>query len=158
MQNARIDLRAGQDSSRGSPRASHGQDESKRTLLAGFLAIFLLVGLVGWPNCSPAVDGTLKWVYPTGGEVSSSPAIAPNGTIYVGSNDHNLYAINPNGTKKWSYTTGNLVYSSPAIASDGTIYVGSANGKIYAIEGHSELANTAWPMFHHDRKHTGRKP
>ena len=59
------------------------------------------------------------------GVVGSSPAIASDGTIYVGSEDSKLYAINPNGTLQWAYTTGGSVYSSPALASDGTIYVGS---------------------------------
>ena len=43
-------------------------------------------------------DGTLKWKYTTGDWVSSSPAIGPDGTIYVGSNDNNLYAIYGSGT------------------------------------------------------------
>jgi len=84
-------------------------------------------------------DGTLKWRYQTGYPIQSSPAIASDGTIYVGSDDHYLYAINPNGTLKWKYQTGNFVTpspdiaSSPAIASDGTIYVGSWDGYLYAI-------------------------
>jgi outer membrane protein assembly factor BamB len=103
-------------------------------------------------------NGTLQWDYTTGSSVKSSPAIGADGTIYVGSIDTNLYAINPNGTKKWVYTTGGSVDSSPAIASDGTIYVGSEDHKLYALYGRSKLASTAWPMFHHDRKHTGRQP
>ena len=38
--------------------------------------------------------------------IYSSPAIGSDGTIYVGSDDCKLYAINSNGTLKWSYTTG----------------------------------------------------
>ena len=46
--------------------------------------------------------------------------------------------------------------SSPAIGADGTIYVGSEDGKLYAIYSSSPgLANSPWPMFHHDLKHTG---
>jgi len=78
-------------------------------------------------------SGTLKWKYKTGDVVLSSPAIASDGTIYVGSYDKFLYAINPNGTLKWRYTTGDKIYSSPAIASDGTIYVGSLDNYLYAI-------------------------
>ena len=46
-------------------------------------------------------DGTLKWSYSTGGLVQSSPAVGSDGTVYVGSFDNNLYAINPDGTLKW---------------------------------------------------------
>lgn len=78
-------------------------------------------------------DGTLKWTYATGSDVKSSPAIADDGTIYIGSLDHKLYALRPNGTLKWSYTTGGLIYSSPAIGTDEIIYIGSHDHKLYAI-------------------------
>jgi len=42
--------------------------------------------------------GNEKWKFTTGGMVESSPAIGSDGTIYVGSDDDSLYAINPNGT------------------------------------------------------------
>ena len=38
-------------------------------------------------------DGTLKWKFQTGSTIESSPAIASDGTIYVGSWDGYLYAI-----------------------------------------------------------------
>ena len=63
----------------------------------------------------------------------SSPAIAPDGTIYVGSQDNYVYAVNPDGTLKWRFLTGGVVRSSPAIAPDGTIYVGSYDNRLYAL-------------------------
>ena len=51
-------------------------------------------------------EGTLKWSFKTGGMVRSSPAIGSDGTIYVGSDDYKLYAINPDGTEKWSFKAG----------------------------------------------------
>ncbi len=75
----------------------------------------------------------LKWSFTTGGVVRSSPAIGADGTIYAGSNDGRVYAMNPDGTEKWSFGTGGWVTSSPAIGSDGTIYVGSRDGRLYAV-------------------------
>ena len=75
-----------------------------------------------------------KWAFKTGFFVDSSPAIGSDGTIYVGSRDNNLYAINPDGSKKWNFKTRFEVSSSPAIGSDGTIYVGSEDNYLYAIE------------------------
>ena len=47
-----------------------------------------------------------KWSYTTGNYVESSPAVV-NGVVYVGSWDHNVYALNAStGAKLWSYTTG----------------------------------------------------
>ncbi len=70
----------------------------------------------------------------TDDEVESSPAIGSDGTIYIGSFDDKLYAINPDGTEKWNFKTSNHVFSSPAIGFDGTIYVGSQDNKLYAIK------------------------
>ena len=67
----------------------------------------------------------------------SSPAIGSDGTVYVGSFDNNLYAVNPDGTEKWNYTTGGTV-RSPAIGSDGTVYVGSFDNNLYAIGGEND--------------------
>ncbi|MEF8874652.1 MAG: PQQ-binding-like beta-propeller repeat protein, partial [Candidatus Thermoplasmatota archaeon] len=75
----------------------------------------------------------------TGGSVYSSPAIGSDGTIYVGSRDTNLYALNPDGTEKWRFDTGNYVLSSPAIGSDGTIYVGTYDAKLVAVTGEHTL-------------------
>ena len=84
------------------------------------------------PHIGPGT-ATQKWRFQTGGEVDSSPAIGWGGTIYVGSDDSYLYAINPDGTQKWRFHTGNAVVSSPAIGAYGTIYVGSCDRYLYAI-------------------------
>jgi len=71
--------------------------------------------------------GALKWSFPTGGNLQSSPAIGSDGTVYVGSWDKHVYALNGvTGALKWTQVTGDLVVSSPAIASDGSIYVDSS--------------------------------
>ena len=61
----------------------------------------------------------------------SSPAVA-NGIVYVGSDDHKVYALAAsNGAKLWEYTTGGYT-STPAIA-DGVAYVWSQDGKLYVL-------------------------
>lgn len=73
-----------------------------------------------------------RWSFATGNGVLSSPAVA-NGAVYVGSEDHNVYALNATtGTELWSFPTSSGVYSSPAVA-NGMVYVGSENGTIYAL-------------------------
>jgi outer membrane protein assembly factor BamB len=79
--------------------------------------------------------GTLKWKFATGSSfLGSSPAVGADGTIYIGSEGGNLYAVNPNGTEKWTFATWPIDFSSPAIGADGTIYVGSENGFLYAVK------------------------
>jgi outer membrane protein assembly factor BamB/expansin (peptidoglycan-binding protein) len=83
---------------------------------------------------------TSVWSYSMGGPVSySSPAIGSDGTIYIGSQDNNLYAINSTGTFKWKYPTNGVINSSPAIGNDGTIYVGSYDNNLYAINPNGTL-------------------
>ena len=79
-------------------------------------------------------DGKLKWKFsPAGAHCASTPAIADDGTVYVGCQDDLLYAIGPDGKKKWDLRTGDDVDSSPAIGADGTIYVGSDDKKLWAV-------------------------
>jgi len=72
--------------------------------------------------------GTQKWAFATGGYVESSPAISADGTIYVGSDNQNLYGVNPDGSQKWAFATGSPLNavggSSPVLGADGTIYLG----------------------------------
>ncbi|MEW6606507.1 MAG: PQQ-binding-like beta-propeller repeat protein, partial [bacterium] len=82
---------------------------------------------------------SIKGTYTTLNTIRSSPAIANDGTIYVGSDDYKLYAINPDGNLKWSYPTGDMVSSSPAIGPDGVIYVGSPDTYLYAIFPNGQL-------------------
>ena len=89
-------------------------------------------------------SGAVVWSYeiPVGIFVYSPPAVASDGTIYVGVGyakpvyysygSGMLYAINPDGSEKWRIEVDDNVYASPAIASDGTIYVGTGMS-LYAV-------------------------
>lgn len=78
--------------------------------------------------------GTQKWTYDIGDFIFGAPDIGDDGTVYVASNDHYLYAFNSDGALKWKFDLGYGTYNTPAIGSDGTIYVGTAvMGKLYAI-------------------------
>lgn len=91
-------------------------------------------------------DGSTNWVfdmipiyYPQ--QISAqfaSAAIGPDGTIFIGSVDTNLYAINPNGTLKWTFRLGDATYGSPAVGTDGTVYIGSDDHSLHAVgrDGH----------------------
>ncbi len=94
-----------------------------------FILIFLFAGLTLAQDA-----GTQKWTFDTGDFIYNAPAIGSDGTIYVASNDHYLYAVNPDGSEKWKYDLGYGCYGAPAIGSDGTIYIGTAVvGKLFAI-------------------------
>jgi len=85
------------------------------------------------PYVGPEV-GVRKWVFSTGGAINwGSATIATDGTIYTGSGDGKLYAINPDGTEKWAFDAGGGVKCTPTLCEDGTVYIGSMNGWVYAV-------------------------
>ena len=69
-------------------------------------------------------DGNLKWKHNLKSRVLSSPAIGPDGTIYVAEDTGAiLYAFDPDGTVKGKYAGGGYLSSfSPAIGKNGTVY------------------------------------
>ncbi len=98
----------------------------------------------------------IKWKFKTAEDIQSSPAIGSDGTIYVGSGDNYLYAINHDGSEKWKFKTDYSIYSSPAIGDDGTIYVASEDSYLYALQGESErLADAPWPKYGKNNRNTG---
>ena len=110
------------------------------------------------PKTNVGKPDTVLWEFDTGSAEVFSPAIGPDGTVYVGSYDHKLYALSgKTGDKLWEFETGSEVQSSPAIGSDGTVYVGSCYNKVYAIKTDSKgPAESPWPMFGQNAQHTGR--
>ena len=84
-------------------------------------------------------QGTLAWRFRAGDKIFSAPAIADDGTIYVGAQDDYLYAIQPSGELRWRYRAGGDVDSSPVIGDDGTIYFGSDDHRVYALDRNGTL-------------------
>jgi outer membrane protein assembly factor BamB len=93
---------------------------------------------------SPNPTMTLKWkklltaTTPTPQvekNLYTTPVAAPNGSIYVGSSEGILYAIDPSGatgTIKWQFNAGFRFQSSPIIDEFGTLYFG-AGTRLYAM-------------------------
>jgi outer membrane protein assembly factor BamB len=99
--------------------------------------------------------------------ITSTPLLCQDGVFYV-ADDDNLYAVNPDGSIRWQVlltipprrgpSFSFEEQPSPLVDQYGIIYIASENG-LFAIAGRTTnggLAQTAWPMFHHDRKHTGK--
>jgi outer membrane protein assembly factor BamB len=83
---------------------------------------------------SPAPSlSEVQWKFKTAGKILSSPLVYDD-VVYIGSADHNLYAIDRStGTLRWKFETRGAVNSSPA-AAGGVIYVGSLDGRLYAVD------------------------
>ena len=80
----------------------------------------------------PKLTG-IKWKFHTDGLIISSPAVV-NESVFFGSTDGNLYAIDRNsGKMKWKFETKARVVSSPAVAG-GLVYFSSYDGYFYAVD------------------------
>jgi outer membrane protein assembly factor BamB len=68
----------------------------------------------------------------------ASPMIGRDGTIYVGANNSNFYAVAPDGSLKWLYEAERElagIWSTAALSADGqTLYFGANKGGIYALD------------------------
>ena len=86
--------------------------------------------------------------------VASSPAVA-NGVVYVGADDHRLWAFDAAGSigcsgvpktcvALWTANTGSAVVSSPAVA-NGVVYVGSSDNRLYAFDAAGNVSCSGTP-------------
>lgn len=112
----------------------------RRRLLAGLGGLAAAGGLAaGWElthsgrGGSPTVvRNRAAWVHRTGGQVRSSPAIS-GGTLYIGSDDGVVYALDAaTGRPTGTFRTGGPVSGGVTVAG-GTLFAGSADGKVHAF-------------------------
>jgi outer membrane protein assembly factor BamB len=81
-----------------------------------------------------------RWQFDVGANALSAATVV-DGTVYVGSADGFLYALDvATGGRRWRFGTGNAVRSTPAVT-DGSVYVGSDDGSVYAL---STAGNEQW--------------
>ena len=99
--------------------------------------------------------GGLQWRFETEGPVRSTPVVA-GGTVYVGSGDGRLYAIDlETGDPVWSFDAGSSISSSPAVT-QGRVYFTARDNALYAVNrADGRLAfrvqtgpDTAWAWGH----------
>ncbi len=106
----------------------------------------LMLGLIAGAARAQS-DGAQRWNFTTlstsqAGAILSSPAVAADGTVYIGvevgssgsaTSSGRLFALTPAGGQKWVFPTGDWVDSTPVVAADGTVYFGSWDGNLYAL-------------------------
>jgi outer membrane protein assembly factor BamB len=118
------------------------------------------------PAPAGQTEGTVRWTFrfgdhPGNGEPvkaavpppgadgvgsGATPTVGPDGTIYVGADNSNMYAITPAGQLKWMFEAEREVagiWSSAALSADGqTLYFGANKGGIYALR--AQDGGLAW--------------
>jgi len=83
----------------------------------------------------------LKWKFKTGGQITASPVVAYD-TVYVGSKDNKLYALNAKEWgQNWSFDAEGQILYSPVIWNK-TIYFNTNEDRIYAVD--AETGELKW--------------
>ncbi len=104
---------------------------------------------------SPADGSTVNTVNLPASVSLSAPAIAGDGTLYVGGSDFNLYSVNTSSGKvNVLASTAYYIFGSPTLA-NGYLYFGSLDAKLYAFRVGKYPAVTPWPMSRQNPGLTG---
>jgi outer membrane protein assembly factor BamB/tetratricopeptide (TPR) repeat protein len=97
--------------------------------------------VVGTTSAAAQGVGPQRWAFETGDTISSGPTVVA-GTVYTGSYDGYLYAVDAStGEEQWRFNAGGSVDSSPTVAG-GQVFVGSQNGDLYAVD--AETGTPQW--------------
>lgn len=80
-------------------------------------------------------DAKIVWQAQTSGTVYAAPVIDASGTVFVGSGDKKLYALDGStGTVRWSFPTSGIIRSAAALSTTRIVYVANDAGEIFALD------------------------
>jgi outer membrane protein assembly factor BamB len=112
------------------------------------------------PPAAGSQEGTVRWTFDFGEHLGPTPlvtapvtgpgnrgqdgigsaasvTVGPDGTLYVGANNSNFYAIAPDGKMKWLFEAERElagIWTTAALSPDGsTLYFGANKGGLYAL-------------------------
>lgn len=109
------------EQSYGSPAISSDGSTTYQSVLSGVVAV--RAGSILW-----------RWKVPTK-IVEVSPAVAPSGTVVIGTNDPFQYGLDPtDGSVQWRYRRDVYTYSSPGVTADGIAYFGDHRNRVTALD------------------------
>lgn len=126
----------------------HMNNRRKNTM--GSLATFALcvVLILGTARHAHA-DAPLLSRFRTGSRVPVSPAVGPDGTVYVGGSSGRLHALHIERNwlrERWSQNLESSVDSGAVISATGTIYIVPASGVLHAIRDSGDSGETLWTV------------
>jgi outer membrane protein assembly factor BamB len=78
-------------------------------------------------------NNRLRWSVTSGGANTTGAAIAADGTVYFGSNDHNVYSVDKNGKNLKMFASGSNVNTPTPAISASKVFMGSADHTLYGL-------------------------
>lgn len=92
----------------------------------------------------PQLSDAKPWTFATGKGIFSSPIVAADGTIYLGSADRTFYALREDGALAWKVLTGEIIDSAGLLDDRGRVYFGAGDGKLRALD--AATGASIWTM------------
>lgn len=86
------------------------------------------------PHVLPEEAPSIAWTYRTSAPVTSSPALATDGTVVFGGHDGKIHVVDPSGQGRFTLQTGDLIFGSPAVDERGDILLGSGDDHLYKVD------------------------
>jgi outer membrane protein assembly factor BamB len=78
--------------------------------------------------------GFVRWRFAARRKVFASPALAADGRVFAGAQDHHLYALAPDGKLLWNADLGADVDGAPTIDDRGDLFVGDDGDEIVRVD------------------------
>lgn len=109
------------EQSYGSPVTSEDGSTTYQTVLSGVVAVR---------------GGSILWAWKVPTEiVEVSAAVAPSGTVVIGTNDPFQYGLDPaDGSVLWRFRRDAYTYSSPGVTADGIAYFGDHKNRVIGLD------------------------
>lgn len=86
----------------------------------------------------------VAWTFETEDEIRGTPRVQ-DGTLYVGSYDHNLYALDiQDGRFLWKYASDGGIVTQPVFA-DGNLYFGSEDKRLHVVS--ARFGKIVWSYY-----------
>lgn len=81
--------------------------------------------------------GEQRWRFSARKIIETTPAVAPDGTVVVGTNDRFEYGVGPDGKERWRTPRDSFTYSPAAVTRAGIAYYGDHRGSLNVVEAKS---------------------
>jgi len=83
------------------------------------------------------------WRAELGGRITAQPVVGGDGTVFIGTHEHELHAVSSDGEERWSAQLFQPIWSAATVVGD-TVYVGSDARAFFAID--ASDGSTRWRL------------
>jgi ABC-type dipeptide/oligopeptide/nickel transport system permease subunit len=100
-----------------------------------------------WNDWSGPTDPQIQWTLEIPDGYAGGPAVATDGSLYLGTNDGRLLAVSPDGDIIWETELPATPVGPPALNDEGDIYIGDEEGGMIAV---SAAGDVIWQFEQDD--------